>query len=302
MAVQIGTATDYIDLLDQLRLFLTTNADLVAAGQQWQQLRWQERPDAAGEYELIVKGPGLAGTDEIFAGIRTYSDVGADYYNWELGPMLGYDADFAWASQPGLAPATRPQVCLWNSAISYWMVANGRRFVVVPKVSTVYELAHMGLILPYGPPSALPHPYFCAGSHSQANERWSDTSSYHSHGVTRPKSTTPTNSLLYTGEQWRYFGSSISATYRGGLYPYFDGPATVFSSLRANIDGGRTLLPIQPCFQSPDAMYGELDGCYWVSGHGNAAENIVTVDGVDHLVVPNVHRAGVLDYWALRLE
>lgn len=131
--------------------------------------------------------------------------------------------------------------------------------------------------------------------------RWSDTSGYHSHGVTRPYSMTPNNSLLYTGEQWRYFRRDALADGHGGLYPYFDGPARRFTKLRANIDGGRTLVPIMPCHMRPDAIYGELDGCYWVSGHANAAENIITVDGVDHLVIPNVWRSGTLDYWALKL-
>ena len=48
-------------------------------------------------------------------------------------------------------------------------------------------------------------------------------------------------------------------------------------------------------------LFGELDGCYHISGFNNAVENIITVDGVDHLVVQNVHRTGVEDYWALRL-
>lgn len=40
MAFATGTATDWNDALVKLRAFLTTNVDLVAAGQQWQELRW----------------------------------------------------------------------------------------------------------------------------------------------------------------------------------------------------------------------------------------------------------------------
>jgi hypothetical protein len=45
-----------------------------------------------------------------------------------------------------------------------------------------------------------------------------------------------------------------------------------------------------------------LEGVYHVSGFNNAAENLITGGGVDHLVVQNVYRTSVRDYWALRLS
>ena len=301
MAVAIGTAAGYLDLLDKLRLFLTTDAELVAAGQQWTPLSWRERPDAAGEWELIVKGPGLSGTDEILAGIRTYSSLAGDYYNWELGPALGYDPGLGWAAQPGLILAERPKVYLWQHAIDYWFVANGRRFMVVAKISTVFELAHLGLILPYAPPAALPLPYLVAGSGLTAAARWSDTGNQHSHGLLYPTiSSSRGVTVFFTGEEWRNLGTSASTS---GLWPYITGPTTVFANLRANHDGSRTLFPILPMLVSPAPMvYGEVDGAFWVAGHGNAAGNLIDVDGVDHLVVQDVHRTTADRYWALRLE
>lgn len=301
MAVEMGTAAGYLNLLDRLRLFLTTNADLVAAGQEWQQLSWRERPDAAGEWELIVKGTGLAGEDEIFAGIRTYSSVGADYYNWELGPALGYDPGLGWAAQPGLILAERPKVYLWQHAIDYWFVANGRRFMVVAKVSTVFELAHLGLILPYAPPAALPLPYLVAGSGLTAAARWSDTSTNHAHGLLRPYiSGSRSVTRIFTGEEWRNLATAANTS---GLWPYIDGATTVFANLRANHDGTRTLFPILPMLVTPAPMiYGEIDGAFWVAGHGSAAGNLIHIDDVDHLVVQNVHRTTADSYWALRLE
>ena len=40
---------------------------------------------------------------------------------------------------------------------------------------------------------------------------------------------------------------------------------------------------------------------YAVPGYANAAENIINVGGVDHLVVQDVFRTGYSDYWALKL-
>ena len=46
---------------------------------------------------------------------------------------------------------------------------------------------------------------------------------------------------------------------------------------------------------------GVFEGVFHVTGFGNAAENILTIGGVDHLVVQNLFRTGFTDYWALRL-
>src|SRR5690606_34479125 len=81
MAFEIGTATDYRDLLDRFHAFITTNPDLVAANQQWQALRWTT--DAQNK-ELILKAPGLAGTEEIYCGIRTSESATSGYYLWDL--------------------------------------------------------------------------------------------------------------------------------------------------------------------------------------------------------------------------
>ena len=50
------------------------------------------------------------------------------------------------------------------------------------------------------------------------------------------------------------------------------------------------------------ALYGEIDGLYHVSGFSNASENIVTIDGVNHLVLQDVATTGIGNYLALRLE
>ena len=44
-----------------------------------------------------------------------------------------------------------------------------------------------------------------------------------------------------------------------------------------------------------------MDGCYAVPGFNNTAENIISINGIDHLVVQEVFRTGYSDYWALKL-
>jgi hypothetical protein len=50
------------------------------------------------------------------------------------------------------------------------------------------------------------------------------------------------------------------------------------------------------------AMMGVMDGAYWIPGRENSSENIVTKDGVGHLVVQNLFRNGFRDYMSMRLQ
>jgi len=275
-----------------------TQGALSADSQAWEELRWQA---AGGEDELLVKGTGLAGTDEIYAGIRTYSSVAGNYYNWEIVGMLGHESGFTFQNQPGIFASLYPKMYLFNSTITYWFIANGRRFIVVAKVSTVYEACYNGLITPYSPESVLPLPHFVAGSGTTVAARYSATDANHTHGLIVPSGD---GTRLYTGEQWRSLNASSN-----GLWPYaeavtyFSGPKTITDLLRPNVDASHTLFPIIPFFTSPiTQVFGELDGCFWTSYFSNAAENLIDVGGVDHLVVQNCFRTGANNYWAAKLE
>jgi hypothetical protein len=287
----------------------------VAAGQNWEEKIYQEVPGVSGQYETILRGPGLADDDDIYVGIRTRQSVPSDYYNWTIGGYTGFDAGLTFTTQPGYFAGTWPQVYLTNNAIKYWFVANGRRFVVVAKVSTVYEMCYMGLILPYLPSTILPYPLLIAGCGITSALRWSDTSNGHNHGIMYPMSpeTSVESALLNATSCTRFYdggwkglqtmyGSSFTATSARALWPYSTPSVYTVGNLATNIDGSYTLFPIIPHQVSPTGeAYGELDGCYQVSGYNNAVENIVTVDGYDHLVVQNVYRTTRSSYWALRL-
>jgi hypothetical protein len=115
----------------------------------WTVERWDTNLGGAGEYELILNGPG-SGSDEIFVGIQTYSNVGGDYYNWKMAGFTGYTGGILFSNQPGCTAGRWPRMLLSNSNISYWFVANGRRFIVVAKISGVYEACYLGFHWPYG--------------------------------------------------------------------------------------------------------------------------------------------------------
>ncbi|MEJ5169753.1 MAG: hypothetical protein WHU10_02095 [Fimbriimonadales bacterium] len=310
MAFEIGTASDYRDLLDRFHAFLTTHPNLVAAGQQWQALRWTT--DAATK-ELILKAPGLAGAEEIYCGIRAYENATAGYSMWDLNGFIGFNPANDFYTQPGAISGWLPMMSLWNTAIPYWFVANGRRAVVVAKISTVYQAAHLGFVLPYATPGQYPYPLLVGGSMTgQRGRNYSVTSPNHRHFVDPGEdgqnnantacmlrgpsgAWLPFQNVAYSSSEYRYDGPR----------PVWPTNYTYLGNLREAPDGTYVLSPIvltQNNSGTDHDLFGELEGVYHVSGFNNAAENLITVGGVDHLVVQNVYRTSVRDYWALRLS
>lgn len=327
MAYETGTASNYKDLLTKLRTFMVANG--------WVSNRW----DADGDYEFLAKGTGLAGADNIYVGITTYEDADSDYYNWRLQGFLGYDAGKTFDLQPGAIPlptvGRTPVIHLWNSTIPYWFTVNGRRAVVVAKVSTVYQIMYIGLINPYLPPAMMPYPLAIVGTSTGAvagmavtGERWSISGGGHTLGVIDPSASLPSSNsdiisypygnFRFWFTEWGCIANRYSNVYGGGatynqittrtLWPKCANSDVAFDRLRSRPnDSSYSLTPVivSHRLNSPN-VFGELDGIFHVSGFNNASENIVQIpDGVsgydDYLVVQNVFRTGQGNYCAVRL-
>ncbi len=310
MAVQTGTATDYLDLLDALRTFMLANG--------WTSLRW------SGASEFIAVGEGLGATDEIYVGINGEENSGEDWFNWQLNGMTGFESGLDFNAQPGnignSLAANLPRMHLWNSSIPYWFVVNARRVIVVAKISTVYQLGYLGWINPYLPAVNMPYPMLIAGTSTASNgSRWSHVHDTHSFGVMQPVCangsstentilTNPRSSARFWFGEWHgvqnYYNSSLSnATRWKTIWPYVTRSGPHFSSMRTNpVDAGYVLTPVIVNFTSPSKyVFGELDGIFHVSGFSNAAENIITIGADDYLVVQNVYRNTIGDYCAVKL-
>lgn len=311
MAWETGTATNQADLISKIITFLTTNATLVTAGQEWTNLG-----TASGQTTgAWLQGPGLSTTEQIFVGFQAVNDVPNDIYGLQIAGAQGFSAGNGFAAQVGGSPTS--YVAVWNSPMTYWIVGNGQRFVVVVKVSTTYHAMYCGKILPYGTPTQYPYPLFIGGE-AATNLRWSDTSVGFRHFVDPGSASSAANggvNLCFPDGSWQFFQNFINSSGNDSLstqgrtvWPYAgssNNGTEVDSRLREmrdNIDGSYTLLPLILHSEAPSRqVFGELDGCFYVSGFGNAAENIVTIGGVDHLVVQNIHRTNRWNYWALKL-
>ena len=283
--------------------FTTTRGAMATAGNAWTYVG----TDTSGVRWL--KAPGLTGTENIYISFRTYADSATDVYNMAVHSATGFNAGADFYSQPGKSADT--WVGLWNDSMPYWFVANGQRVVFVAKVSTTYHAGYVGKILPYGTPTEYPYPVYVGGEFTDPYTRWSSVNEGYRHFVDPGYYSAY---LCFPSGVWREIGNFYDSGGESGwstgrhVWPYGThnidtSVATRLRELRENIDGTYTLLPtIIVCSTPEPGVFGEIDGCYYVAGYGNAAENIVTIGGADYLVVQNVFRTARPSYWALKLE
>ena len=286
--------------------------------------------------EVILKGLGNAGTDEIFVGIRSEYDLESGWYNLFLNGYTGFDPnEQSWLEQPGALPGNKayslstPMVPCWDAPMPYWFAASGRSFRFGVKVSTSYEGGYLGFILPYATPGQYPYPLAVGGSlvpqdARSAEWRYSYVNVRHgvypAPGIGGDGSKEGQPAALYMrgpDGSWLYFGnrgqSGAAPDYIYGVqsgawrtvWPHCmnDSWSTGKLPYRECLGGGYVLQPCILLQRGPSyAVFGELEGTYVISGYQNAAENIATLNGKKHVVLQNAYRNTVHEFWALSLD
>jgi len=236
-------------------------------------------------------------------------------------------------------PLSWPVVPLWDNSTPFWVAADGRSMRFSAKVSTSYEGGYLGFILPYATPSQYPYPLAVGGSLAVSDTSNRDTDFHYSfvsskHGVfigpgveIRPGAEFY-DAALYLRQSngfWGYHGNrgtgseTVSGPSQNLNPPYapitFDGYRFVWPHCMAGqtttsrlpyqeaIGGGYIL---QPCIlgqsQPSVEIFGELDGCFSVSGFNNAPENTMTVAAVNYTIFQNSYRTTSHEFWALRMD
>ena len=324
MAYATGTSANYTALFDDLIEFLTENEDLVTAGEEWEEV-W-----SASATEVVLKGKGTSGSEEIFLGFRLVASIPNDSFSIHLFGMSGV-IDSASNIEGHINVSPFPvKMFVDSSSMAYWFTASGRRFTAVVKISTVFETLSGGFFLPYANPISYSYPLYIGGSagHGRSNDptNWRSTSDGHSHfpysfNNSGTGNLSPSFRMLTPTGEWVDGAANEASTTNNaviGIGPsnFFDGLGAVRSSSgsqysynglrlrqRSCFGGDFTLTPFTLVRQTPaDQTYGILDGAFQVPGFGNSSENIITINSVDHLVVQNAFRTGIGEYWALALE
>jgi len=274
---------------------------------------WTSKRRVAGT-EMIWQAPGNGGLDQILVGAKIFSNLGADYYNWRLGGFTAFNAALAFESQAGYPGGvgqalSSPVLNLWNQSTPFWFVANGRRAIVIAKVSTVYVMAYLGLMSTYPSPGAFPYPLIVGGSMAwnaepaanSANWRWSYTGNEltnfpFSYAIGLSSEPQSSLRLRLPSGTWRGFDRSANEATFGQIWPY----AYSMTDWRTNLDGSYTLLPIV-LFDAIPNVYGEFDGLFSITGFQQASENTIELGSSKYLIVQNVERTSKVDYCAVKL-
>ena len=325
MAFTTGTATDYIDLADKLRLWLTGTAG-------WTQEQWTPGNVTTGGMVLNLRGPGAAADKRVFINIRSSFDDTVPAYSWEIRGAIAYSGAAVWGSQTGeSAPC---YLGLWKSTISYWFYANDRRFIIVAKCNTVYVSAYCGFMLPWATPAQYPFPLFVAASDGILR-------AYNSTNSAHRMFCDPGGALLDSGGDYnaaklrKQDGSWVKVRNQqvGApndfpwnntnsdpfVYPYSlrGGGATVdakkwtgtSSASGGTVDSGavdnlvataqseRLLMPVAIMNTIEPAGFGALDGVYFPMGQGLTPEQTATFSARTFRAFNNVHRSSGNDFF-----
>jgi hypothetical protein len=295
MAHTSGTATDYADLLSKFKTFVTTG---LASGQNWTVLA-DHTTEAGFDRNIYFQAPGLAGTDSIFINMAQVHNVGADTWNIGFYGATGFNAAFGIAAQPGATP-TGAWLPMWNTAIPYWFIGDGRSARIIAKISTVYVSSYAGLMIPYASPSEYAYPLFIGAMTSDPTLRFSSTSGFYTaffnpagDGQTLTAGSHSGSWLRTPGGIWVPAGSSANGQFLC-VWPWgrfenigqvLGGTDYALMPLVLHTGGG----PGTPA-DAGRANFGELDSVFFLSGFSNASENTVTIGGVTYIVVQNAFR------------
>ena len=279
-------------------------------------LRRSDDVDAAFA-QTIWEAPGNDGDSEILVGVHAFERQDADYFNWELAGFDGYLSTSLWYEQAGRH--SEVYIPLWNDSIPYWFVVDGRRAIVVAKLSTQYEIAYLGFLDPYFSPDQWPYPLAIGGALAfgtsrpgwqSTDWRWSNATNEH-RALTHSDPLSPSN----TDAKWRqlrardwsgvwlgYMATSGDAVPYPSVHTHMIWPyACGLSLLDPNLDGSYALWSVLLNASAPNTV-GELRGIRAITGQGVTAETTETVGSVDWIVFPNIYRTDRDDFLAIALD
>ena len=135
--------------------------------------------------EVILSAPGSNGDPtpgnavEFFVGIRIMQDNNAPRY--EIRGYTGYNSgilrgpgDVDWDGQPNASPLSYvPETTVFTTP--YWFFGNGRRFIMVNKISTSYSFMYLGYFNPIATQSEYPQPFIVSGCARLNTTLYTDT-------------------------------------------------------------------------------------------------------------------------------
>lgn len=319
MAVEIGTASSHWDLMLKLEAFLTTNPALVAANQQWEVKKdniihpytTNTTADADG-YSLhrFFVGHGLDGQDNIIVPMVLRHNVSQNYYTMTAYAARSYATDKSIAGQltDNAVDARWATISLWHTDMKYWFIANGRRFIIIVKVSNRYATMYCGFIKPSGTDLEYPYPMLIGGNHTFSDRPYTNDDTSTNRSFFNPQANSSGNSsssMIFTPSGRLCFLDNQGGGYIqsqnnliGVTYPYHYN-----YYIGKTLDNEYVLLDID-IIQWNGGMnhLGWFDGVYFVTGFENSPENIITVGNDRYICVSAMVQNDYNNWVAIKLE
>lgn len=269
--------------------------------------------------KLWLEGEG-GGSDHIIVGAQLFEDVPNDNFAWVLQGAIGWTSGLSFHNQQGVIPGpnylalglVKPTPSNPN-AMEYWFSGDSFYLSGLVKAAGTYQWFYLGWMLPYATPDEWPYPLAIGGStHCDTTTgkpyRYSNTDE-RTAAFWRPRQLNGNAGQLAirTPSGWvRPVERQAGAQQSGceGVWPYMEAVKGEqdegFLHVTQNLDDSYPAIdlePVQNTASKEGNIFGTLRGMRWVSGFGQSPENIVTIDGDDHITAPNVFRTGT-DQWA----
>ena len=319
MAVEIGTASNHQDLMLKLEKFLTSNPALVAANQQWEVKKdnvvnpytTNTSTDAQG-YSLprFFIGHGLDGQDNIVVPMVLRHNTSLNYYTMTACAARSYATDKSVFDQltDNAVGARWTTISLWHTDMKYWFIANGRRFIIIVKVSNRYTTMYCGFIKPSGTDLEYPYPLLIGGNHAFTDRPYTNDDASTNRSFFNPQAGddsssssiiyTPSGRLCFLDNQGGRHISSGSFYLAGVTYPYHYN-----HYIGKTLDDEYVLLDID-IIQHFGGMnhLGWFDGVCYVTGFENSPENIITVGNDRYICVSAMVQNDYNNWVAIKLE
>ena len=322
MAVEIGTASNHQDLMLKLEKFLTSNPALVAANQQWEVKKdnvvnpyttnTTANADAdANGYSLhrFFIGHGLDGQDNIIVPMVLRHNTSLNYYTMTACAARAYVVDKGVSDQltDNVHGARWVTISLWHTDMKYWFIANGRRFIIVVKVSNRYATMYCGFIKPSGTDLEYPYPLLIGGNHTLTYRPYTndDTSTNRSFFNPQASGSGSSSSMIYTPSGRLCFLDNQGGAYVptqdyliGVTYPYHYN-----HYIGKTLDDEYVLLDIDIVQYNGGMNHlGWFDGVCFVTGFENSPENIITVGNERYICVSAMVQNDYNNWVAIKLE
>ena len=228
----------------------------------------------------------------------------------------GYDEHLEFWEQPGSIQqwlkveedTTNPKqpvlTATYNEKFYYWIFADTYRFVIVCRMSIVYESCYVGFINPIASERQYPYPMYVAGNGTMDGGIWPDNKQG---SFVFPKD--GSGYLRRADGTWREFLASFpnpDADSQGTLFPYDAHNTQLIPNYKeqdAINQDNFLLIPIMLHTSNPTDVNGILRGCYWVSGTRDIdAERVFTFNGVSYIAFDTKQARGNNTYFCVKME